>query len=364
MPLIAHTALPTFARLREEGSDVLPLERALSQDIRELHIGLLNMMPDAALQATERQFIRLVGASNRIAQFYVHPFAIDRHVRGDDAQGYIDAYYSDFETLVEDGLDALIITGANPVQSDLRNEAFWEPLLEVMAWAQENVCSVICSCLATHAHFKVAHAIERARLPDKRWGVYSHRVLEREHPLVSDINMRFDAPHSHVYDLSPAQFRDGGARVLAESEAAGVHLAVSADGFRFVYFQGHPEYDATSLLKEYKREVGRAAAGTRDYPPFPVAYFDVQTRALLDEYRSVLMAAARADDELPAFPENAAVVRVDNTWGDTGKAIFNNWLGLIYQLTHLDRRRPFADDVDAANPLGANGSSGAVGSGA
>ena len=48
MPLVAHTNLPTFDRLRERGQVVLSLDRAVSQDIRELHIGLLNMMPDAA----------------------------------------------------------------------------------------------------------------------------------------------------------------------------------------------------------------------------------------------------------------------------------------------------------------------------
>ena len=74
MPLIAHNALPTFERLRAEGTRVLPTNRAMHQDIRELHVGLLNMMPDAALAATERQFFRLVGESNPIAQFYVHPF--------------------------------------------------------------------------------------------------------------------------------------------------------------------------------------------------------------------------------------------------------------------------------------------------
>jgi homoserine O-succinyltransferase len=52
MPLVAHNQLPAFGRLRERGQDVLSLERAVHQDIRELHIGLLNMMPDAALAAT------------------------------------------------------------------------------------------------------------------------------------------------------------------------------------------------------------------------------------------------------------------------------------------------------------------------
>ena len=82
MPLVAHSDLPSFERLRAAGQEVLTLERARSQDIRELHIGLLNMMPDAALEATERQFMRLVGSCNRIAQIHVHPFAVDAGVRG------------------------------------------------------------------------------------------------------------------------------------------------------------------------------------------------------------------------------------------------------------------------------------------
>ncbi len=76
MPLVQHSDLPTFSRLRERGHEVLSLDRALHQDIRELHVGFLNMMPDAALEATERQFIRLVGGCNRIAQFFVYPFSL------------------------------------------------------------------------------------------------------------------------------------------------------------------------------------------------------------------------------------------------------------------------------------------------
>jgi len=74
MPLVAHNELPTYERLRGEGYRVLSPSRASEQDIRGLHIGLLNMMPDAALAATERQFFRLIGSSNPISQFYVHPY--------------------------------------------------------------------------------------------------------------------------------------------------------------------------------------------------------------------------------------------------------------------------------------------------
>ncbi len=82
MPLVANTNLPSFSRLRQEGETVIARDQAEHQDIRELHIGLLNMMPDKALAATERQFFRLVGESNQIAQFYVHPFTLKELVRG------------------------------------------------------------------------------------------------------------------------------------------------------------------------------------------------------------------------------------------------------------------------------------------
>lgn len=135
MPLVAHSKLPSFQRLRQEGETVLDRDDALSQDIRELHIGLLNMMPDAALEATERQFFRLVGESNQIAQFYLHPFTIPNLPRGKEGQAHIDQYYEPLEQIKDEGLDALIITGANVSGPELSNEPFWQPLIDVIDWA-------------------------------------------------------------------------------------------------------------------------------------------------------------------------------------------------------------------------------------
>ena len=92
MPLVAHCGLPTFGRLQAEGQTILSPGRAARQHIRELHIGLLNMMPDTALAATERQFLRLVGSSNQIAQFYVHPFTVTELARGPEAKKHIAKY--------------------------------------------------------------------------------------------------------------------------------------------------------------------------------------------------------------------------------------------------------------------------------
>lgn len=350
MPLVAHNNLPTFEALRNDGHVVLSLERARHQDIRELHIGLLNMMPDAALTATERQFIHLVGSSNPIAQFFVYPFSLPELNRGRRAEEHIRQHYFDFAELADKGLDALIITGANVIEPSLIDEPFWDPLINIVTWAESNVSSIFCSCLATHALVKHYHDINRQHLSQKRWGVFSHRAVGRNHPLLRDVNTRFDAPHSRYNDVSRSQFEAAGCHVLAESEAVGVHLAVSPDQFRVVYFQGHPEYGAISLLKEFKREANRYLRGERDkFPRAPENAFTPAGESIAKQYLQALRNGTAAN--APDFPEEALLPHCDNTWGDTGKAIVNNWLGLVYQLTNLDRKRQFMPGVDPDDPL-------------
>lgn len=353
MPLVAHTNLPTFRRLQAEGEEILTADRASHQSIRELHIGLLNIMPDAALEATERQFFRLVGACNQIAQFHVHPFTIEGLERGPEALAHIHQYYESFQQIKQDGLDALIISGANVTHAHLQEEEFWQPLTEVFEWAKQNVTSILCSCLATHALIQSCYGIERTRLPAKRWGVYSHKVVDRSHPLIAEINTRFDVPHSRFNEVFQTDMQQHGLKVLVASEEAGVHLAVSPDGFRIVFFQGHPEYDDISLLKEYKREVLRFYRDERDdYPPYPEHYFDQTAARLLADYAEHVIEAKQQGLVLKPMPEDQIIPRLDNTWRDSAKAVFNNWLGKVYQITNEDRNLPFMEGIDPKNPLG------------
>ena len=353
MPLVANTNLPSFAKLREEGETILARDRAIHQDIRELHIGLLNMMPDTALEATERQFFRLVGESNQIAQFYVHPFSLKELSRSTEGQAHIEKYYKTFNQIREEGLDALIITGANVSGPELSRQPFWEPLIDIIDWSYENVTSTLCSCLATHAVLQFRYDQKRERLPGKCWGVYSHKVVEQHHPLVSGVNTRFNVPHSRFNEIRRRHFEQAGLGILVESEEAGVHLATSEDGFRIVFFQGHPEYDAISLLKEYKREVGRYTDGEIDeYPPVPENYLTLQSTAILEEYRDLVISAGNTSIKIPPFPEDLIEPTVDNTWHDSAEAVINNWIGKVYQITHIDRSKPFRDDIDPDDPLG------------
>ncbi len=358
MPLVRFSKLPTFDRLMNEHHDVLPLEKAKHQDIRELHVGLLNMMPDAALQATERQFMRLVGDCNQIVQFYVHLFTLPSIKRSSEAQSWIDQYYEDFESIKQIGLDALIISGATPLSDNLEQEDFWPMLTEVIDWANENVTSTLCACFASHAVLQYLYGIKRKPMPQKIWGVYEHRLSQAGHPLTRHMNTRFDVPHSRFNQVTYEQLQEKGVITLAESEEVGVHLAVSHDGLRMIFFQGHPEYDQVSLLKEYKREIDSWFDGRRhDYPPFPEHYFSEPVKLKLTQYRQ-LLERVKATEELqgkginyPEWPEDWLLERLDNTWRDTALSIFNNWLGLVYQLTHKNLKIPFMEGVQPDSPL-------------
>ncbi len=354
MPIVAHNKLPAFDKLRGEGIRILDPDRALTQHIRDLHIGLLNMMPDAALKPTELQFFRLIGESNPIAQFYVHPFTLTEIPRGEAAQAHIDAFYESFDDIRAQGLDALIITGANVIGSELSRQPFYQPLKEVVDWAYDNVTSTLCSCLATHAVMEFRYGQKRHGQPDKKWGVFKHQVADRKHPLTVDINTRFDVPHSRWNAVYPDQFDAAGLRILVTEEDDGcVHLATSEDGIRIVFFQGHPEYDTISLLKEFKREVMRFIDGQLDaFPPFPKHYFGQFEQALLNEYRYKLLRAMRCGKPLPQFPEHKIVPHLNNSWCDTADSVVGNWMGIFYQLTHKDRDKPFMDHIDINNPLG------------
>lgn len=352
MPLVAHTSLPTFDLLKAQGEEVLELGQALHQDIRELHIGFLNLMPNASFKATERQFLRLVGSSNQIVQYYIYLFTIDGVDRDEETQSYIDSYYTSFDDVKAHGLDSLIITGTNPANPTLEQEPFWEPLGDVVDWATKNVTSVLCSCLAVHAIVKHLHDIERKPLQKKRWGVYSHRITNARHPLLRNINTRFDVPHSRNNDVSPEQLQAAGFKILVQGEESGVHMAVSPDMFRIVYLQGHPEYDRISLLKEYKREVNRYLNGEREsYPDSPENYFNSEVDAIIDDYQEAVLSAKSDGSSMPKFPEMEIEPLLDNTWRDTGKSIFDNWLGLVYQITNIDRHLPFTDDINPDDPL-------------
>ena len=122
MPVVAHSALPTFERLRKEGFAIE--QPAANGAVRKLHIGLLNLMPDAALEATERQFIRLLAGAGSHADIYVHVFTVPEMPRAGKARALVDSHYLSIEDIESHGLDGSILTGANPANPELTASIF------------------------------------------------------------------------------------------------------------------------------------------------------------------------------------------------------------------------------------------------
>ena len=319
MPLLQLPDLPSMARVAQEGVRVLPAAAG-----RPLRVGLLNMMPDRALAATERQFLRLLDAhDDRCCA--VRLLSIRGVPRGADGAAHLARHYRDCAEAGAGDLDALIVTGANVTRPDLSQEPFWAELAGLLERADRARLPTVCSCLAAHAAARLFHGIERRRLERKRWGVFAHEALAPGHPLLAGVPARFDMPHSRFNDIAAGELAARGVQVLAAGPAAGVQMAAEPDGRR-IYFQGHPEYEAVSLAKEYKREALRFLAGERDgYPPLPERTLDAAAARAAEEFRRRAEAAprrVRAED----FPEERLARGCGAPWREVARTLYRNWL--------------------------------------
>src|ERR1700691_2467541 len=240
-----------------------------------LTIGLVNNMPDAALDATERQFIDLIRAASASLIVRLKLFSVPTIPRSAQARAAVAQRYRDVSELWDTHLDGLIVTGNEPRAQSLRDEPYWPSLTRVMEWAEHNTSSTIWSCLAAHAAVLHADGIERRPLEDKLFGVFDCETVA-DHPLLAGVARGLRVPHSRINDLPEPSLRSSGYQVLSRSGGAGVDAFVKAeqDSSLFVFFQGHPEYGDDSLLREYRRDVGRFLRGEcANCPALPQGYF-------------------------------------------------------------------------------------------
>ena len=302
--------------------------QTIDSALNDVRIGFLNMMPDQAIAATERQFLRLLSAHKKINCWF-YPFTISGIERSNEALTHVEQFYSSLEQIKELNLHALVITGANVSQPVLTQEAFWSELEQVLLWAKENVHSTVCSCLATHAAAKVFYTVDREHLPEKCWGVFAHQVVVSSHELMQGITTPINMCHSRFNDVSADALRANDVSILIQSEEAGVQCAID-ENLGMVYFQGHPEYDDISLLKEYKREVVRYAFGQReDYPPLPASYFNAEARDIAKQFQQRMSQTSDPDNLVSEFPEAALRAQLQNPWQQAAQQIFSNWLSTL-----------------------------------
>ena len=300
MPIRVQNDLPVREILEKENIFVMDEHRATHQDIRPISIGLLNLMP--LKEDTELQILRSL--SNTPLQVDVTFVMVSSHVSKNTPTSHLNKFYYRFEEIRDRKFDGFIITGARVEQMPFEEVDYWEELKEIMEWSKTHVTSTLHLCWGAQAGIYYHYGIDKEMLPQKVFGVFRHRVLNRKIPLVRGFDDVFLATHSRHTQTPIDKVRaDDRLTILAESEEAGLFLAMAENG-RKIFVMGHPEYDRITLDQEYKRDLSKG--------------LDIQ---MPKHY----------------YTEDDPSVRPLLTWRAAANNLYTNWLNYyVYQVTPYD----------------------------
>jgi homoserine O-succinyltransferase len=333
MPLIIDGRVPS----RWAGK-IKPSVATVDKPAEWVSLALINNMPDSALEDTETQFFDLLESASGDIPVLLKLYSLKGVPRTDRGQHHLNEFYFSSKELWNHRFDAVIITGTEPRQPDLRQEPYWSALAEVFDWAERNTFSTILSCLAAHAGVLHSDGIQRYRLSDKQFGVFEF-TKTAEHVLTAGVDLvRF--PHSRWNEVRADELSASGHTVLTQSAEGGVDSFAKKKGQSlFVHFQGHPEYGAQTLLKEYRRDIRRFLQKEREtYPTMPKGYFDAASAKLLAQFQQTALVDP-SEKQLAYFPE-AVVKMLERTWRSSATGIYRNWLQ--YVLTRRAEMASFA----------------------
>tara|TARA_R110000868_G_scaffold292016_2_gene552540 strand:- start:118 stop:1038 length:921 start_codon:yes stop_codon:yes gene_type:complete len=300
MPIRIPSNLPAQNVLNKENIFFMDTDRAATQDIRPMEVGILNLMPNK--METEEQFLRLL--SNTPLQVNIDLIRIDNQAPKNTPAAHMDNFYVNFDDVANKKYDGLIVTGAPLAHLAYQDVKYWEKMTLIMDWARRHVQSTLFSCWAAHAAIYHYFGKNRALRDQKLSGVYRHFVQNEHDELLRGFDPAFYAPQSRYGEISMADYASiPGLNVLAKSDEGGAYIVASEDK-RLVFVTGHPEYDADSLKQEYQRDLS-----TNGQPQIPVNYF--------------------VDND----PSKEPMVN----WRAHGSLLFTNWLNYyVYQNTPYD----------------------------
>lgn len=253
MPIRIQNDLPAREILERENIFVMDEYRAMHQDIRPLQVLILNIMP--VKQDTELHLLRML--ANTPLQVDITFLNMKSHISLNTSPNHLDRFYTTFDAISHKNYDGLIITGAPVEDMTFEEVDYWDELCEIMDWAEKHVTSTLHICWGAQAGFYHYYGIKKKSLPEKLFGVYEHKVSNRKTPLVRGFDDVFLAPHSRHTETPREEIHAcPEITVLAESDEAGVFLAIAEDGKK-IFINGHPEYDRYTLHNEYYRDLNK-----------------------------------------------------------------------------------------------------------
>ena len=300
MPIKVQSNLPAIKVLESENIFVMPDDIALRQDIRPLKILILNLMPTKI--ATETQLLRLLG--NSPLQVDIELLQMASHTSKNTSPHHLTTFYKTFKQIKNETFDGLIITGAPVEHLEFEEVDYWDELCEIMEWSKHNVYSTFHICWGAQAGLYYHYGIKKYRLDKKLSGIYSHKVLNPNHPLMRGFDDTFELPQSRYTGVHEADVRKCPyLEILSISDMAGVSVVVNKTG-RQVYVTGHAEYDRETLANEYFRDKNKGLN-----PDIPYNY----------------------------FPQDDASKTPPMVWRSNATLLYTNWLNyFVYQATPYD----------------------------
>ena len=292
-----------------------------------LTCALVNNMPDGAFDATERQYVGLLEAASDSDEIVLRRYTMSGVPRGDQTSARIAEEYLPLTEIYLKPADVLIVTGSNPIETNIKDELYWEDLVELLTWSQMNVKSTILSCLSAHAALTVFDDIARVRLLTKCTGVFSQQV-EAGNPLTNGIDAEIVLPHSRWNSAPQEALESAGYDVLVHSNETGWGVASRWEqGRQLVLVQGHPEYDPSSLLREYRRDAWRYVHHERDDLPFlPYHCTSSDDWARLERIHSEIINGDRDPLLIETFPFDEVGLRAPWPWRSMAQRFYANWL--------------------------------------
>lgn len=300
MPIKIMSDLPSREILERENVFVMDEGRAEHQDIRPIRIGILNLMP--LKEETELQLLRSL--ANTPLQVDVTFLTVSSHESKNTSMSHLNHFYQTMDEIWDENLDGLIITGAPVETMEYEEVDYWTEVCDIMEWSKTHVTSTLHLCWGAQAALYYHYGIPKYMLDEKMFGIFEHQVKNRKVPLVRGFDDRFMAPHSRHSGIRKEDIEKvKDITILAESEKAGVFLAIANEG-RKIFVMGHPEYDRYTLDEEYKRDLQKG--------------MDI---AMPENY----------------YPDNDINAKPLLQWRSHGNMLYANWLNYyVYQQTPYD----------------------------
>ncbi|MEO9778330.1 MAG: homoserine O-succinyltransferase [Sedimentitalea sp.] len=299
MPIKIPADLPAYDVLTQEGVMVMSEDQAARQDIRPLHIGLLNLMPKKI--QTETQFARLIGATPLQIEFSL--IRMSEHQTKTTAADHMESFYRPFSELRDKKFDGLIITGAPIEHLEFDQVTYWDEISEIFEWTQTNVHSTLGVCWGGMAMINHFHGVKKHMLHHKAFGCFGHNNLAPASPYLRGFSDLCVIPVSRWTEMRQDEIDAAtGLKTLLGSDEVGPCL-VEDRGHRALYIFNHFEYDSDTLKQEYDRDVAEGTAIN-----VPINYYP-------------------GDD-----PSKAP----QNRWRSHAHLLYGNWINEVYETTPFD----------------------------